>query len=119
MRIVTWKCCRGPAATKLALLDPLAPTIAIVQECARPAKGDATCLWFGDNARQGIAVLAHADYHIEALPSRGAPRYTVPIQVTGPHPFLLLAVWSHYPYVQGVIRALDLYRDLISAQPTV
>ena len=47
----------------------------------------------------------------------------IPLQVTGAQSFLLFAVWAQkdpaYPYVRAVIRAVELYRDLIAAQPTV
>ena len=123
MRIVTWNCCRGPASSKLALLAHLSPDIAVVPECARPAVDDPACLWFGDNPRQGLAITASRSYRITPAESRNSPRFTVPIQVSGPVPFLLLAVWSktdlHYRYVKAVIRAVELYRDLIVAQPTV
>ena len=123
MRIVTWNCCRGRAPVKLARLATLMPTLAVVQECARPEDDSPSCLWFGDNPRQGIAVAADGEYRVEAAPMREVPRYTFPIQVLGPRPFLLLAVWSQqdpiFPYVQGVIRAVEIYRDRIASEPTV
>ncbi len=122
MRLVSWSCCRGPAA-KLSLLAPLTASIAVVQECPRPAADGPSCLWFGDNPRQGIAVLSSPEYRIEPITPRPAPNYTLPFQVNGPRTFMLLAVWSKrnpdYPYVKGIIRAVELYRDLIVAQPTV
>ncbi len=122
MRLVSWNCCRGPAA-KLSLLVPLAPSIAVVQECPRPDTVNPSCLWSGDNPRQGIAVLSSSEYRVEPIAPRAAPRYTLPFQVSGPRAFLLLAVWSKaerdHPYVKGIIRAVELYEDLITAQPTV
>lgn len=123
MRIVTWNCCRGPASTKFAFLKRLKPTIAIVQECARPVGDDPRCVWFGDNPRQGIGVVASGEFRISPVKPRDVPRYTIPMNITGPVSFLLLAVWSQqdrpYRYVKGIIRAVDCYRDLIKAQPTV
>jgi hypothetical protein len=123
MRIVTWNCCRGPGPRKLALLADLAPDVRIVQECPRPSVADASTLWFGDNARQGIAVVSAGDYRISPVPPRDVPPYAFPVQVTGPNSFLLLAVWSQrnpdFSYVRAVIRAVECYRDLIVAQPTV
>ena len=67
--------------------------------------------------------MASAGYRIAAIRARDVPRYIIPVQVTGPVSFLLLAVWSQkdpdFSYVRGVIRAVDCYRDLIGAQPTV
>jgi exodeoxyribonuclease III len=123
MRIVTWNCCRGPVLKKLALLEPLQATLTIVQECPRLDADDGNTLWFGDNPRQGVAVIASAGYRLTAIEARAVPRYIVPIQIAGPISFLLLAVWSQqdpdFRYVKGIIRAVDCYRDLMVAQPTV
>jgi hypothetical protein len=40
------------------LLGPTAPDTAVIQECAKPAVEDDHCLWFGDNPRQGLAVVS-------------------------------------------------------------
>jgi len=123
MRILTWNCNRGPAAKKIQLIAPLKPTISILQECPRPKEDDPSTLWFGDNPRQGVAVLASSGYSISPVLAREVPRYCIPIQVAGPTSFLLLAAWAkkdlHYRYVKGIIRAVECYADLIAAQPTV
>lgn len=124
MRLATWNCCRGPYCKKAPLLGALSPDIAVIQECARPAVESEQCLWFGDNPRQGIAVLATGDFHIRRLPiADEVPRYVFPVEVIGPTSFQLLAVWSKggqtFPYVEGVVRATQLYRTLIEAGPTV
>lgn len=124
MRLVTWNCCRGPFLKNASLLDPLAPDIAVIQECARPLTQTDQCLWFGDNPRQGIAVLANGPYRIRALPvKRAVPRYVFPVEVSGPVNFLLIAVWAkknqEYPYVEGVLRAVKRYRHLFTQYPTV
>jgi len=123
VRIATWNCCRGRFEAKVPLLDSLRPDIAVIQEVARPAD-PARALWYGSNPKQGLAVLARNGYTVDAVSTHaGVQRHIVPIQVTGPHHFFLLAVWSQrdpqHPYVQGVIRAVELYRDLIQAQPAV
>jgi hypothetical protein len=123
LKIITWNCCRGHLAKKLPLLESFGASLTIVQECARPAADYSSTLWFGDNPRLGMAVTASDGYRISLLPSCEVPRYTIPIQVTGPQSFLLLAVWAktdmHFRYVKGIIRAVDCLRDLIVAQPTV
>ena len=105
-------------------MGDIAPDVAVVQECAQPTAESDQCLWFGDNARQGIAVIAAGDYRLRRLPTANdVPRYVFPIEVTGPISFSLLAVWSKgrqtFPYVRGVVRATELYRDLIEGGPTV
>jgi hypothetical protein len=124
MQLVTWNCCRGAWAKKIPLLASLSADIAVVQECPRPENESDTCLWFGDNPRQGIAVLATPPYSLTRLPALdGVPKYIFPIQVHGPKAFTLLAVWSKgrqtYNYVEAVVKAVGMYRSLIEAAPTV
>lgn len=124
MRLITWNCCRGRFSAKVPLVQALVPDVAVLQECARPAEEEPSCLWFGENSRQGVAVLASGGYRVKALPSApGVPRFTFPVQVSGPETFLILAVWSQrgpeYPYVEAVIRAVELYRESICSQSTV
>lgn len=123
MRLVTWNCCRGAFARKAPLLEPLAFDLAVIQECAKPSAETDHCLWFGGNPRQGIAVVSREPYRIRAMERRiGVPRYTFPVEVTGPESFLLLAVWSkgqqRHPYVEAVVKAVRLYRHLFT-QPVV
>ena len=124
MRIVTWNCCRGAYVKNLPLLDCLMPDIAVVQECAKPAQESETSLWFGDNPHQGIAVTAAAPYKVRLLtPLDDVPKYVVPIAVSGPVDFTMLAVWSKdkqpYRYIRAVVKAVEMYRGLIAASPTV
>jgi exonuclease III len=124
MRIVTWNCCRGTFARKAALLGPLEADVAVLQEIARPDAESDHCLWFGHNPRQGIAVVAREPYSLAPLPRRiGTPRYVIPIEVSGPTHFTMLAVWAkgaqRHPYVEGVIRAVRLYRHLFEQTDAV
>ena len=105
-------------------LDRLTPDITVVQECAKPETESDQCLWFGDNPRQGLAVRASGSYRLRALEQvPDVPPYVVPVEVTGPNSFTLFAIWSkkhpEYPYVEGIVRAVELYRDLIASGPTV
>jgi endonuclease/exonuclease/phosphatase family metal-dependent hydrolase len=124
MRLVTWNCCRGPYEKNSALLSALEPDIAVIQECARPTTESDTCLWFGDNPRQGVAVLASPPYRLQQLPALpDVPKYVVPISVTGPIAFTMFAVWSkkntQYPYIEAVTHAVDMYRQVFEAGPVV
>lgn len=124
MRVVTWNCCRGTYLKNASLLGALAPDVAVIQECARPAAETDQCLWFGDNPHQGIAVFCSGPYRIRALPTVAeVPRYAFPVEVRGPTNFLLIAVWSKggqdHPYVEAVVRAVELYRDLFTQHRTV
>jgi exonuclease III len=124
VRLVTWNCCRGSYSTKVRLLDPLTPDIAVVQECAKPEDDSFTLVWFGENPRQGIAVAAANGFRLEALPPlKDVPEFVFPVRVTGPEAFTLLAVWSKggqkFRYVMGVVKAVQMYRTLFEASPTV
>jgi hypothetical protein len=124
MHLVTWNCCRGAYAKKAPLLDVLMPDVAVIQECAKPPIESETCLWFGDNPRQGIAIQAAPPYQLRRLPMiDGVPKYIVPVSVSGPVDFTLLAVWSKgdqpYRYVEAVVKAVEMYRSLFMPSPTV
>jgi hypothetical protein len=124
VRLATWNCCRGPFEKKSVLLDAFAADVAVIQECARPAAESATLLWFGDNPRQGLAVVARGGYRLKRLRrAPSVPKYIFPVEVTGPHNFSLLAVWTKAEqearYVRAAVRAVYLYRKLIDAGPTV
>ena len=124
MRLVTWNCSRGAFALKVPFLNSLMPDVAVVQECGRPIVENDQRVWFGDNPRQGLAVQAAGAYRLRPLPTIAeVPPHAVPVEVTGPRSFTLLAVWSkrhaQYPYVEGVVRAVELYHDLLTAGPSV
>lgn len=124
MRLVTWNCCRGAFAKKAPLLDAFDAVIAILQECARPVAESRQCLWFGDNVRQGIAVVARAPYRLRRLkPLPDVPKFMVPVRIEGPEKLLLLAVWSKaerpHRYVRGVLRGIAMYRRRIARTPTI
>lgn len=124
MRLVTWNCCRGAYSRKAPLIASLAADIAVMQECARPAAESETCLWFGDNPRQGIVVQTSTGYRLRALqPLANVPKFIFPVEVVGPESFTLFVVWSKgkqkYRYVMGIVKAMQAYSRLIEASPTV
>jgi endonuclease/exonuclease/phosphatase family metal-dependent hydrolase len=124
MRLATWNCCRGPYEKKAALLDVLRADVAVLQECARPQTESETLLWFGDNPRQGLAVVARGAYRLRRVRrARSVPKYVMPVEVLGPRSFLLFAVWTktgqEHCYVEAAVRAVYLYRNLIASGPTV
>jgi hypothetical protein len=124
MRLITWNCCRGTYARKAPLLDTLAPDIAVIQECAKPIVESPSCLWFGDNPKQGIAIQASGPYRLHALPVLpDAPKFVIPVSVSGPRDFTMFAVWTlgkqPYRYVEAAAKAVDMYRGEIAASPTV
>lgn len=85
----------------------------------QPTEND-QCLWFGDNPCSGVAVFANGPYRIRALPPvADVPLYCIPVEVTGPTNFLLIAVWAKKPYVEAVVRAVEMCHDLFSQYRTV
>ena len=142
MRLVTWNCCAGPLARKLSDLATLAADIAVVPECPRIEERPGASLWWGSRGMKGsragtrskpataarpakgLAVFATPPWRVHRAPApRGLPRYALPVQVSGPESFLLLAVWAMphptIPYVRGMHRAVRACRSLMQAQPTV
>jgi hypothetical protein len=124
LRLVTWNCCCGPFAKKVPLLDRLLPDIAVLQECPRPAATSDQRLWFGDNPNKGLLVQAYGDYRLRELPTAPeVPNFVIPVAVSGPTEFNLLAAWTKlqapYRYVRAAVKAVDLYRELFLAAPTV
>ena len=106
MRLVSWNCRKGRFEFKTAMLHGLRPDISVIQECAKSAVQSNQCLWWGDNNKQGIAVLVGPSYRLQALPVlAGVPKFVTPVAVTGAQAFTLLAVWSKknadFPYVEG------------------
>src|SRR6202795_4132032 len=125
MRLVTWNCNKGAYSKKVPLLEPMAADVAVIQECAKPESESERCLWFGDKANQGVLVLAAPEYSIRRLPVLDdVPKFVIPIGVSGPGiEFTLLAVWakgdSMSEYVQCIVTAVEMYRELISSLPCV
>ena len=124
MRLVTWNCCSGPLGRKLSDLATLAADIAVVPECPRIEERPGAAVWRGAKPTKGLAVFATGPWRVHRAPApRGLPRYALPVQVSGPESFLLLAVWAMphptIPYVRGMHRAVRACRSLMQAQPTV
>lgn len=109
---------------KVQLLAALGADIAVIQECAKPAAESDTCPWFGDNPLQGITVQTARPFRLRRLPElAGVPKFVVPVSVSGPVAFTMLAVWSKNNesdrYVEGVVKAVQMYRGLFAASPTI
>lgn len=122
MRIVAWNCCRGPFDKKLAALETLAPDVSIISEAICPAEESAQLLWFpSDTSRLGIQVRAGGAYRLERLPAADLPSCVVPVRVTGPVAFTLLAVWTRPApsYIKAFLNGLEAYSALLQSGPAV
>jgi exonuclease III len=114
MRIVTWNACKGQFNRKVPLLDTFEADLAIVQEIASPSVTSSQVHWYGDNPKQGLAVIARGGYTLRPLPIlEGTPKYVVPIAIEGATSFVLFAVWTkaNQPmrYVRAAVRSIELY----------
>lgn len=124
MRLVTWNACKGQFANKAHYLDHLHADVAVIQEIAKPVEQQRQVLWFGANPNQGVAVVTRPPFVArQQLQFDGVPRYVVPIEIDGPRPFLLFAVWTlgeaPYPYVCAASKAIDSYESLFSGRDVV
>lgn len=133
MRIVAWNCNMALPRKFEALLS-LRPDIAIISECANPdiltEKGipdltDKTCQWMGRNANKGLGVFAFNGFSLRrADPFFPTLRYMLPVHVSGPRSFNLLAAWAQNAsggatrkhQLGPLRRAITKYRDFLSAE---
>lgn len=125
MRIASWNCARGPLERKLAALHSLQPDVAVVCEAPPPPDPSDQVLWFPSEeglSKLGIQVRAYGDYQVERLPrAAGLPACVVPVKVSGPVEFNLLAVWT-WPaptYLRAIANGIEAYADLFADGPTV
>jgi exodeoxyribonuclease III len=137
MRIVVWNC-NMALHRKMDRLLAMKPDVAIVPECARPEllKQKAGLFvpedfrWMSvGNEQKGLGVLAFGSYGLEApdgVEVDPSLRAMLPLRVTGPSPFNLLAVWDLGPLSglssreQGpLLRAIDRYRGFLQQRPTI
>jgi len=115
----------------------LAPDIAVICECAEPARlkalaGSLTfgddAVWIGDNRNKGLAVFAFNGYAVRlADPFHSTLRHVAPVRVTGPVACNLLAVWaqngsggvSRKRQLGPLRRALTKYRGFMAERPSI
>ena len=102
MRILVWNI-NMAAHKKIALLRQLEPDIAILPECAAPDVIVAKCpeftftdaQWQERSRHKGLGVFSFGNVRLTRSPAFD-PRFAVflPLRVTGPTRFHLLAVWA-------------------------
>jgi exodeoxyribonuclease-3 len=129
MRIVTWNCQMGLSKKTEALLS-LNPDVAVVPECSEKSaaalreRGYET-LWIGSNSLKGLGVFCREGWSIRAL-LRPKQKWIVPVEVDGPTPFTLIAVWACRigikkadNYIGQVYRALISHPEWFNENPLV
>ena len=133
MRLTTWNC-NGAFHDKQSAVLGLAPDVLIVPECAKSAASQpeqwqelATGSdWVGNLEHKGLGVFSFGRYAISrACFYNPAHQLILPLEVSGPLPFLLLAVWTlpdaGGSYVRPLVEAWKEYsphlqgRDLVIA----
>ncbi len=124
MRLVTWNAARGQFEKKAKWLDHLHADAAVIQEIAKPKELSKEIAWFGVNDKQGVAVVVRKPYSVKSLPEvPAAPKFFVPLKISGPTEFTLYAVWTlgqqEMKYVRAVTTALDLYAPKLSKEHSV
>lgn len=128
MRLITWNC-KGAFHRKHDLIAALRPDILVVPECekisevSRPFGSSPfrSLEWFGSNPRKGLAVISYGDYAVEVHASYNPlHRWIVPLSISGPVNFLLIAVWT-LPlgkvagrYVRPLFEAFETYKSLMT-----
>jgi exodeoxyribonuclease-3 len=104
MKIITWNCA-GRFAKTANVLFAENPDIAVIQECLKITIssleiGGYDVLWFGNEGRKGVAVFCKSNWQMRQI---AAPRHNwvIPLHVTGPEDFTLIAVWSCPPKIRS------------------
>jgi exodeoxyribonuclease III len=126
LRIATWNCRRGKAAIKLPHLLGHNLDVIAVQECACPGSiNEDTEAWCGDRQAQGLLVAAHNAFHLKHVkPEATSAKFFLPVQITGPVAFNLLAIWAlpstRSPiYANTLFQGLAAYSNFIKSAPTI
>lgn len=134
MRLITWNC-KGAFHRKHAFAAALRPDILIVPECEKPSDevqqpldspGIRSFEWFGSKPTKGLAVISYGDYVLEVHPSYDRRhQWIVPLSVSGPVAFVLVAVWT-LPlgnhggrYVRPLLEAFESYKWLMNESEVV
>jgi exodeoxyribonuclease-3 len=100
---------------KYEALMTLKPNVAVISEAACPEilmkKGvpleEGKYAWVGDKPNKGLLVLAFGDYALQRNGEVGEKdKLFLPLRVTGPTAFSLLAVWCFNYRITGTDRAM-------------
>lgn len=132
IKILTWNC-QGAFRKKYPLVAEISPDLAVIQECEQPERipwkqgnPPKACLWFGDKPTKGLGIFSWTDLVFQPLERYDRTiRYCIPIGITAPYRFQLVAVWAmdhpvdRYSYSGQIYQALGIYREFIQSADTV
>lgn len=104
MRLATWNANMSVHRKLDVLVDRYRPDVVVVPECAQIETLEAklkgavpwtSACWVGARPTKGLAVFGFGDYQVDASTAyRDDLEWIIPVDVTGPVDFALLAVWS-------------------------
>jgi hypothetical protein len=133
MKLVTWNC-KSAFGRKLAAVAQLNPDILVIPECGKLEGSVASVLglppvnsfdWVGTDKNKGLGVIAYGDYSVRRHPDYDENlRWILPLEVTGPRSFNLLAVWTLQDtetkfYLTPLIKAIETYQHLLRESETI
>ncbi|HEY8787857.1 MAG TPA: hypothetical protein VIM10_01790 [Actinopolymorphaceae bacterium] len=137
MRMVVWNCRMGLARKLDALLE-LRPDVAILPEAGDQSRLSTSVLQahslsyacIGGRNTKGLGVIVRAPYRLSAAPDLASSlEWVLPLRITGPMSFTLLAVWAmnHRAsnkrpgegQLRQVDRAIDLFDNQLRTGPLV
>jgi|ERR1051326_2128660 hypothetical protein len=132
MRILVWNANQA-LDRKWSAIEDCAPDVAVVPECAEPSrlrssKLAASTEWVGEKPAKGLGVFSFNEYYVARHNSYSRDhRLFLPVTVTGPVRFNLLAVWSFYyntgkgkgESTRATLRALEYYSTFIQKGPCI
>ena len=126
MRIATWNTANR-VDPESPYLNEMRPDVAVLPEWGnvpmRPPAWSTSFVEFGETNKRGLGVAACGEWSVSAPELPKIEGVVVGgVQVDGPSPFRLIAVWSYLsgsPKVNPVIEALDAWAEWTSGMPLV
>jgi exodeoxyribonuclease-3 len=99
----------------------LNPDIVVVPECENMGEQRLKRLWFGDNQKKGLGIFSYSAFELELHSNyNSAFKYVIPIKVSGPIEFDLLAIWAKNDlndirkrYIGQIWLAINYYKEIL------
>jgi endonuclease/exonuclease/phosphatase family metal-dependent hydrolase len=126
MRLTTWNVCSALRKNEAALSE-LRPDISVLQEVSKSdtSQHPGSC-WVGNNPHKGMGIVGQNGYSVHIHPAHDKRiEFVVPIDITGPVEFVILAVWAMHhravnrieerPNRWQVLQAIEAYESLLQS----
>lgn len=120
VRLATWNCSQDGATKLPVLVGETHPDVAVLPEfgihpAVAPPDLECQLLSAGVSEERGLAVAAFGDWTVSVADLPGEfPPTLLPVEVAGPRPFRLLAVWANLTPPRAehpVVEFADAHRD--------